>query len=79
MSEITTIGLDLAKHVFRFTALMRAGYDGSKPNGQLYVMFSSHSDLDLIDKVIKRAGFKFRIAKKYSIFIDSFVLYECIR
>jgi hypothetical protein len=23
MSEITTIGLDLAKHVFRFTVLMR--------------------------------------------------------
>jgi hypothetical protein len=26
----------------------------------------------LIDKVIKRAGFKFRIAKKYSIFMHLF-------
>jgi release factor glutamine methyltransferase len=61
------------------TPLFDQAYERLKPNGQLYVMFSSHSDLDLIDKVIKRAGFKFRIAKKYSIFIDTFVLYECIR
>jgi release factor glutamine methyltransferase len=61
------------------TPLFDQAYERLKPNGQMYVMFSSHSDLDLIDNVIKRAGFKFCIAKKYSIFIDSFVLYECTR
>jgi release factor glutamine methyltransferase len=59
--------------------LFDQAYERLKPNGQLYVMFSSHSYLDLVEKVIKRAGFKYRITKKFSIFIDSFVLYECAR
>ena len=50
-----------------------------KPGGELYVMFSSHSDLGLIENLIERAGFNFRVVKKYSILIDSFVLYECTR
>jgi len=59
--------------------LFDQAYERLKPNGQLYVMLSSHSHLDLVETAIKRAGFKYRIAKKYSIFIDSFVLYECTR
>jgi hypothetical protein len=50
-----------------------------KPGGELYVMFSSHSDLGLIENLIERAGFNFRVVKKYSILIDSFLLYECTR
>jgi hypothetical protein len=42
-------------------------------------MFSSDSELDLIDKLIERAGLRFRIVERYSIFIESFVLYECMR
>jgi release factor glutamine methyltransferase len=60
-------------------ALFEQAYLRLKPDGRLFVMFSSHSDLDLIEKLIARAGFQFRVAKKYSIFIDSFILYECAR
>jgi release factor glutamine methyltransferase len=59
--------------------LFDQAYDRLKPNGQLYVMLSSHSDLDLIEKRLEQAGFSIRIAKRYSIFIDSFILYECTR
>jgi release factor glutamine methyltransferase len=48
-----------------------------KPDGLLYVMFSTDSDLELIATLIKRAGFRARVAYKHSIFIESFVLYEC--
>ena len=48
-----------------------------RPGGILYVMFSSDSEIDIIEGLILRAGFKFRVAKTYSIFIESFVLYEC--
>jgi len=60
-------------------ALFDQAYQRLKPDGRLFVMFSSHSNLDLIKKLIAHAGFQFRIVKKYSIFIDSFVLYECTR
>jgi release factor glutamine methyltransferase len=50
-----------------------------QPGGRLYVMVSSHSDLGLVENLIERAGFNFRVVKKYSILIDSFALYECTR
>ena len=54
-------------------------YARLKANGQLYVMLSSHSNLSVIENAIRRAGFRFRIAKNFPIFIDAFVLYECSR
>jgi release factor glutamine methyltransferase len=48
-----------------------------KPDGLLYVMLSTDSDLGLIESLIARAGFEARVAYKHSIFIESFVLYEC--
>lgn len=57
--------------------LFDQAYARLKPNGHLYVMLSSHSDLDLIEKHLEQAGFIFCIAKRYSIFIESFILYEC--
>jgi len=59
------------------TPVFNQAYERLRPNGQLYVMFSSHSDLELLERLIKRAGFEFRVTKRYSIFIDTFVLYEC--
>jgi len=61
------------------TPLFEQAYARLKANGQLYVMLSSHSNLIVIENAIRRAGFKFRIAKNFPIFIDAFVLYECIR
>ena len=47
-----------------------------KPGGKVYVMVSSDSDLDLFGKRIQEAGFNARLAREYSIFIESFILYE---
>jgi methylase of polypeptide subunit release factors len=47
-----------------------------KPGGKLYVMISSDSDVALLGERIRQAGFACRIAKEYSIFIESFILYE---
>ena len=47
-----------------------------KPGGKVYVMVSSDSDLDLFGRRIREAGFNAQIAKEYSIFIESFILYE---
>ena len=57
--------------------LFDQAYDRLRANGQLYVMFSSHSTLSLIEERIRRAGFNFRIIQTYPIFIESFILYEC--
>jgi release factor glutamine methyltransferase len=50
--------------------------DRLKPGGKLYVMVSSDSDLDLFGKLIDKAGFRARLAHEYSIFIESFIIYE---
>jgi methylase of polypeptide subunit release factors len=47
-----------------------------KPGGKVYVMVSSDSDLGLFGERIRQAGFASRIAKEYSIYIESFILYE---
>jgi methylase of polypeptide subunit release factors len=47
-----------------------------KPGGRLYVMVSSDSDLDLFGKRIDEAGFHAKLAHEYSIFIESFLIYE---
>jgi release factor glutamine methyltransferase len=49
-----------------------------KPGGKLYVMVSSDSDLDLFGKLIDKAGFRARLAHEYSIFIESFIIYELV-
>jgi methylase of polypeptide subunit release factors len=59
--------------------LFAQAYQRLRPDGRLYVMLSSHSELELIEQAIEAAGFRWRIAREYSILIESFVLYECIR
>jgi release factor glutamine methyltransferase len=59
--------------------LFEQAYARLTPEGKLYVMFSSDSDLDGIERLIARAGFRSRVVRRYSIFIESFVLYECAR
>jgi release factor glutamine methyltransferase len=60
-------------------ALFDEAYERLKPGGRLYVMFSSDSELDLIDTLIEHAGLSSRVVQRYSIFIESFILYECMR
>ena len=60
-------------------ALFDQARERLKPDGKLYVMLSAHSELSLIEKLIGRAGLRFRVIRRYSIVVDAFVLYECTR
>jgi hypothetical protein len=42
----------------------------------MYVLFSSDSDLDLLGRLISRAGFVSRLVAERSILIESMILYE---
>ena len=44
--------------------------------GCMYVLFSSDSDLDLLGRLISRAGFVSRLVAERSILIESMILYE---
>jgi release factor glutamine methyltransferase len=57
-------------------ALFDQARERLKPGGRLYVMVSSDSDLDLFGKLIDKAGFHAKLAHEYSIFIESFIIYE---
>ena len=57
-------------------ALFQQAREHLKPNGCLYVMLSSASDLDLLGRLIHEAGFRAKLAYERSFFIESMVLYE---
>jgi release factor glutamine methyltransferase len=44
--------------------------------GCMYVLFSSHSDLDLLGRLISRAGFVARLVAERSILIESLIVYK---
>lgn len=46
------------------------------PSGLMYVVLSSHADLNLFDSLIGAAGFRWRIAAKRSIMIERLLIYE---
>ncbi len=50
-----------------------------KPDGRVYVMLSSDSDLDLFTRLIEKARFRARVVFRRSIFIESFIIYELTR
>ena len=57
-------------------ALFEQARERLKPDGCLYVMLSSDSDLDLLGRLINKAGFRARLAYERSFFIESMILYE---
>ena len=59
-------------------ALFDQARERLKPGGKVYVMVSSDSDLDLFGARIEQAGFSARLAKEYSIYIESLILYELV-
>jgi len=59
-------------------ALFDQARERLKPGGRIYVMVSSDSDLDLFGKLIDKAGFRARLAREYSIFIESLIIYELV-
>ena len=46
------------------------------PDGSMYVVLSSHADLDLFDLMITQAGFQMRLAAERSIVIETMRIYE---
>jgi release factor glutamine methyltransferase len=57
-------------------ALFEEARERLRPDGRLYVMVSSDSDLDLFGRLIEEAGFSARQACERSIWIESFIVYE---
>jgi len=57
-------------------ALFEQARERLKPNGYLYVMLSSDSDLELLGRLIDKAGFRARLAYRRSFYIESMNLYE---
>jgi release factor glutamine methyltransferase len=57
-------------------ALFAQARERLKPDGCLYVMVSSDSDLDLFSRLINEAGFRARLAMERSFYIESMILYE---
>src|SRR5712671_7292229 len=57
-------------------ALFKQASERLKPDGRLYVMVSSDSDLDLFGRLIDQAGFRARLAYERSFYIESMILYE---
>jgi release factor glutamine methyltransferase len=57
-------------------ALFDQARERLKPDGRVYVMVSSDSNLDLLARLMDRAGFCAQIALERSIYIESFIIYE---
>jgi methylase of polypeptide subunit release factors len=57
-------------------ALFSQARERLKPDGRLYVMVSSDSDLDLLGRLIDEAGFHARLMVERSFYIESMLLYE---
>lgn len=57
-------------------ALFKQASERLKPDGRLYVMVSSDSDLDLFGRLIDEAGFRARLVYERSLYIESMILYE---
>ena len=47
-----------------------------RPGGRLFLMVSSDSDLDLLARLIREAGFSARLAVERSFYFESMLLYE---
>jgi methylase of polypeptide subunit release factors len=60
-------------------ALFDQAHERLKPDGCLYVMLSSDSNLDLFGQLIAKAGFRARLAYERSFYIESMLLYELRR
>ncbi len=57
-------------------ALFEQARERLAPDGCLYVVLSSHSDLARLGDLIRRAGFQARLVDQRSIYIESLIVYE---
>lgn len=59
-------------------ALFDQARDRLKPDGRIYLMLSSDTDLDLFASLIAKAGFSQRKLKEYSLVVESLIIYELL-
>src|SRR5436309_1863931 len=59
-------------------ALFDQARERLKPDGRIYVMVSSDTDLDLFGKMIDKAGFSAREVREYSLVVESLIIYELL-
>jgi len=52
--------------------------DRLKPDGRIYLMLSSDSNLELFASLIAKAGFTQRKLKEYSLVVESLIIYELL-
>lgn len=76
--DLADRGWHAGPHYRDIGALFDQARERLRPGGRLYVMVSSDSDLDLLGRLIDRAGFCARVAFEHSILIESFIIYEVI-
>ncbi len=60
-------------------ALFDQASERLKPDGRMFVLLSSDSDLDLLGDLAEKAGLRPRLVREQSIFVESFVIYELRR
>lgn len=52
--------------------------DRLKPDGRIYLMLSSDTNLDLFASLIAKAGFSQRKIKEYSLMVESLIIFELL-
>lgn len=50
-----------------------------RPNGRMFVLLSSDSDLELMRALAEKAGLRAKLVREQSIFVESFIIYELRR
>jgi release factor glutamine methyltransferase len=58
------------------TPLFRQARERLAPGGVMYLILSSHTDLEFIGAVIRNAGFNLRVASEQRVFFETLVIFE---
>jgi release factor glutamine methyltransferase len=74
--DVADRGWHAGPHYRDIAALFQQARERLKPDGCLYVMLSSASDLDLLGQLINKAGLRAKLAYERSFYVESMVLYE---
>ena len=74
--DVADRGWHAGPHYRDVAALFQQARERLKPNGCLYVMLSSASDLDLFGQLINKAGLRAKLAYERSFYVESMILYE---
>ncbi len=74
--DLADVGWHAGPQYRNVAALFAQARERLKPDGCLYVMLSSDSDLDLFGRLIDEAGFRAKLVYERSFYIESMILYE---